>query len=156
MKIKEYYDNVEEFFELIKEIITLKLDNTQFSIKCNFILYFILLESRDLPYNYNLFIENIKQCHVSPESSNLVEVTFESTTDSIFQFYLSLANFDNYIENGIDFRILGNEPAILTINKESTLLRLNRLRVDNIKSLIKDLEVVEYHFSTNIEKILRT
>lgn len=154
MKFKDCYNNAEEFFDLLKEMTLLRIESS-FIINCDFILYFILLETENLPHNYNLFIENIKNCYITSFKDGLVDLVFNSTQSS-YSFKLFSSNFKNYIEKGFDFRVIGNEQAILAINKESALYRLNELRLRNINGLLKDIKNVEEYFSNNIKEILKS
>lgn len=158
-KILDKYDNAEEFFNMLLEL--LKELNSQeeekeseiMRIECDFILYFILLEHNPLPNNHRLFIERISRCIITTKQ-RFINLNFYP---GCYNFDLFINNFtSNYLNKGIiDFRVFSNEPAIVAINKESAIRRINDLRKDNINNLIRDIKTVESNFSKEVAHILK-
>jgi hypothetical protein len=157
-KILDKYNNAEEFFnmllKLLEELNSQKEEKKSeiIRIECDFILYFILLERDLLPNNHSLFIERINSCIVTIRYK-YINLNFYP---GCYNFDLFIMNFtSNYLNEGIDFMVT-NEPAIVAINKESAIWRINNLRENKINSLIRDIKTVESNFSKEVDHILKS
>lgn len=158
-EIKTKYTNAKDFFNLVLALLKedLKEDEAIFEVGCDFPLYFILLESRNIPTNYVLNVENISSCAFTLYKGYIHLTFYCFNADYNYGFDIFTDNFiDGYLDKGIDFRIAGNEKAIVAINKESAIWRINDLRKNNIKDLMRDIETVESHFSSDVNKILKS
>ena len=159
-KILDKYNNAEEFFKmllkLLEELNSQKEEKESeiIRIECDFILYFILLERNPLPNNHSLFIERINSCIITTIKQKYINLNF---FPGCYNFDLFIKNFtSDYLNKGIDFRVLSNEPAIVAINKESAIWRINNLRENNIDNLIRDIKTVESNFSKEVDHILKS
>lgn len=160
--MEKCYDSAIEFFKLInqltREYLKDNFDNS-LDINCDFKLYFILLESRFLPYNYNLFVEDISSCEVR-FSIHSLGLVFRSKSHNNYacdipKDYFIGKDINSFVDKGLDLRF-ANERVIIAMNKESALLRINELRLNNIKGLIKDIQSVEDSFSNDVKEILES
>lgn len=156
------YNSAIEFFNIINQL-SREYNKDEFSnsldIDCDFKLYFILLESRFLPYNYNLFVEDINLCEIGFNTHSL-SLVFRSKSNNNYtcdipKDYFIGRDINSFVNKGMDLRF-ANEKVIIAMNKESALTRINELRLNNIKGLLKDIQIVEDSFSNDVKEILES